>query len=134
MKRKLIIPIVLCLFAGLTVFNIGLANRPASTDTTLDLISVMVKAFDEGEGSGLKRECYSRWLHDFDPNYDWVTIYKCGQNPDDTDCYSAIVQRPMDKEECIDKNVTGCCGNNSCLEPGFIGPPCFCCAEIPPSY
>jgi len=41
---------VLCLFAGLTVFNIGLANRPASTDTTLDLISVMVKAFDEGEG------------------------------------------------------------------------------------
>ena len=50
MKRKLIIPIVLCLFAGLTLFNIGLANRPASTDTTLDLISVMVKAFDEGEG------------------------------------------------------------------------------------
>jgi len=50
MKRKLIIPIVLCLFAGLTVFNIGLANRPTSTDTTLDLISVMVKAFDEGEG------------------------------------------------------------------------------------
>lgn len=49
MKRKLIIPIVLCLFAGLTVFNIGLANRPDNTDTTLDLISVMVKAFDEGE-------------------------------------------------------------------------------------
>jgi len=41
---------VLCLFAGLTLFNIGLANRPVSTDTTLDLISVMVKAFDEGEG------------------------------------------------------------------------------------
>jgi hypothetical protein len=52
MKRKLIIPIVLCLFAGLTLFNIGLANRPASTDTSLDLISVMVKAFDEGEGGG----------------------------------------------------------------------------------
>ncbi len=50
MKRKLIIPIVLFLFAGLTVFNIGLTHRPTNTDTTLDLISVMVKAFDEGEG------------------------------------------------------------------------------------
>jgi hypothetical protein len=57
MKKKLIIPIVLCLFAGLTVFNIGLANRPTNTDTTLDLISVMVKAFDEGEGSGETTYC-----------------------------------------------------------------------------
>lgn len=59
MKKKLIIPIVLCLFAGLTVFNISLANRPANTDTTLDLISVMVKAFDEGEGG-------EGWVHTYD--------------------------------------------------------------------
>ena len=57
MKRKLIIPIVLCLFAGLTVFNVGLANRPASTDTTLDLISVMVKAYDETEIPGVNIIC-----------------------------------------------------------------------------
>jgi hypothetical protein len=49
MKRKIIITVVLCLFAGLTVFNVGLAHRYDNTDTTLDLISVMAKAFDEGE-------------------------------------------------------------------------------------
>lgn len=54
MKRKLLFTIVLCLFAGLTVLNIGLANKPASSDTTLDLISVMVKAFDEG-GEEIRR-------------------------------------------------------------------------------
>lgn len=52
MKRKIIVSVVLCLFAGLTVFNVGLAHRYDNTDTTLDLISVMAKAFDEGEGSG----------------------------------------------------------------------------------
>ncbi len=133
MKRKLIIPIVLCLFAGLTVLNIGLAYQTDNTDTTLDLISVMVKAFDEGEGSGMKRSCYTRWLHDYDPNYDWVPIWKCGHYPDDHNCYSAIVQRPMDEEECIDNDLTGCCSNNECLEPEFIGPICPCCANIPPS-
>jgi hypothetical protein len=55
MKKKLIISLVLCFFAGLTVLNISLTQRAENTDTTLDLISVMVKAFDEGEGGGEPR-------------------------------------------------------------------------------
>jgi hypothetical protein len=57
MRKKIIISVVLCLFAGLTVLNIGLTHRPDNTDTTLDLISVMVKAFDEGEGTGATTYC-----------------------------------------------------------------------------
>jgi hypothetical protein len=59
MKRKIIISVVLCLFAGLTVFNVGLANRPDNSDTTLDLISVMAKALEEGEGEGKTYWCWT---------------------------------------------------------------------------
>jgi len=41
---------MLCAFAGLTILNLGLAKSPGDNDTTLDLISVMAKAYDEGEG------------------------------------------------------------------------------------
>ena len=88
MKRKLIIPIVLCLFAGLTVFNIGLANRPASTDTTLDLISVMVKAFDEGETNP---RCQPPW----DPPLTDDEFFEC------FGCRATIVQ-----SECKGKDGT----------------------------
>jgi hypothetical protein len=57
MKRKLLFPIVLCVFAGLTVFNVGLAHRSEDTDTTLDLISVMAKALEEGEIGLLRCIC-----------------------------------------------------------------------------
>lgn len=70
MKRKLLFPIVLCVFAGLTVFNVGLAHRSNNTDTTLDLISVMAKAYDEGEG-GATGSCSS---NPDDPN--WATWSK----------------------------------------------------------
>lgn len=61
MKKKLIFSLVLCLFAGLTVLNISFAHSSGSSDTSLDHISVMAKAFDgvekertnnEGEGGG----------------------------------------------------------------------------------
>jgi hypothetical protein len=78
MKRKLLFPIVLCVFAGLTVFNVGLAHRSNNTDTTLDLISVMAKALEEGEGEGDALYCNTvinwggffriRSCGDYDPN------------------------------------------------------------------
>ena len=97
MKRKLIIPIVLCLFAGLTVFNIGLANRPTSTDTTLDLISVMVKAFDEGEGGDpITATCY--WTYERLWPFNSLNFIRC------TTCQEYNAFRIWNTGEC---NYTG---------------------------
>jgi len=72
MKRKLLLSILLCAFAGLTLLNLGLARSQGDTDTTLDLISVMAKAYDEGEGGGLQCICvlcpgeeFGCWSYDY---------------------------------------------------------------------
>lgn len=85
MKRKLLFTIVLCLFAGLTVTNIGLARTPDNSDFTLDHISVMAKAYDEGGGGtiywcwtnlSLGGILYLRACAAHDPYS--IPSYKCG--------------------------------------------------------
>jgi hypothetical protein len=72
MKRKIIITVVLYLFAGLTVLNVGLTHRPDKTDSTLDLISVMAKALEEGEGEG-RPKTFTR---------EWRGPYTCNDRPE----------------------------------------------------
>lgn len=100
MKKKIILSLVACLFAGLSVLNLGIARSSDRGDTTLDLISVMAKAYDEVSRSQIEPRCYSRWLFDYVQGEPYVEIFKCGKYPDDLNCYYAYVQRPQDMEFC----------------------------------
>jgi hypothetical protein len=59
------------------VLNIGLTRTSENSDTTLDLISVMVKAFDEGEGGEPTIPCYWTFKTGLFANWNIMKCYSC---------------------------------------------------------
>jgi hypothetical protein len=65
MKRKIhITTITIFIFILISIINLSIAKNNSEKDTSLDLISVMSKAFDEGESGSIKRYCYDDWTQD----------------------------------------------------------------------
>ena len=49
-KKPILIAVITSLFAVLTVVNLSLASPRSSGENTLDMLEIMTRAFDEGEG------------------------------------------------------------------------------------
>jgi len=51
-KKPILIAVITSLFAVLTVVNMSLASPRSAGENTLDMLEIMTRAFDEGEGGG----------------------------------------------------------------------------------
>jgi len=49
-KKPILIAVITSLFAVLTVVNMSLASPRSAGENTLDMLEIMTRAFDEGEG------------------------------------------------------------------------------------
>ena len=55
-KKPILIAVITSLFAVLTVVNMSLASPRSAGENTLDMLEIMTRAFDEGEG-GVEKWC-----------------------------------------------------------------------------
>jgi len=102
MKRKIHITSI-TIFISISIINLSIAKNNSEKDTTLDLISVMSKAFDEGESGSIKRFCYDDWT--LDPELgsgpqEWFRM--CSKNPGPLACPIGLgwILDETKKKEC----------------------------------